>query len=139
MSGSPRPPLIEGKLFRGVNKGGRTWGDGLTERAVWHMGKSSENHRHRQNLGSRSSLDVRARLCHASGGELEQVQFLLRQVSVQTSGRYLGCKQRIRSVQKGCRATTMNPGSVPSKTRSREDLPRQLSLGAERNRAIHGR
>ena len=35
--------------------------------------------------------------CHASGGELEQIQFLLGHVSVQTTERYLGCKQRIRS------------------------------------------
>ena len=33
---------------------------------------------------------------HASGGELEQIQFLLGHVSVQTTERYLGCKQRIR-------------------------------------------
>ena len=38
-----------------------------------------------------------ARFCHASGGELEQIQFLLGHVSVQTTERYLGCKQRIRS------------------------------------------
>jgi integrase len=38
-----------------------------------------------------------ARLCDASGGELEQIQFLLGHVSVQTTERYLGCKQRIRS------------------------------------------
>jgi len=33
----------------------------------------------------------------ASEGELEQIQFLLGHVSVQTTERYLGCKQRIRS------------------------------------------
>src|SRR5665647_12767 len=38
-----------------------------------------------------------ARLCHAAGGELEQIQFLLGHVSVETTERYLGCKQRIRS------------------------------------------
>ena len=36
------------------------------------------------------------RLCHVSGGELEQIQFLLGHVSVQTTERYLGCKQKIR-------------------------------------------
>ena len=35
-----------------------------------------------------------ARLCHRAGGELEQIQFLLGHVSVQTAERYLGCKQR---------------------------------------------
>jgi integrase len=37
---------------------------------------------------------TRARLCHQAGGELEQIQFLFGHVSVQTTERYLGCKQR---------------------------------------------
>jgi integrase len=37
-----------------------------------------------------------AKLCHSAGGELEQIQFLLGHVSLQTTERYLGCKQRIR-------------------------------------------
>jgi integrase len=37
-----------------------------------------------------------ARLCHQAGGELEQIQFPLGHVSVQTTERYLGCKQRFR-------------------------------------------
>jgi integrase len=35
-----------------------------------------------------------ARLCHQAGGELDQIQFLLGHVSIQTTERYLGCKQR---------------------------------------------
>jgi len=38
----------------------------------------------------------RARLCHLAGGELDQIQFLLGYVSIQTTERYLGCKQKLR-------------------------------------------
>ena len=55
----------------------------------------------RQKHGSGGSAEVgtarSATLCHASGGELEQIQFLVGHVLVQTTERYLGCKQRIRS------------------------------------------
>jgi integrase len=37
-----------------------------------------------------------ARLCHLAGGEIEQIQFLLGHVSLQTTERYLGCKQNLR-------------------------------------------
>src|SRR5260370_42472787 len=41
--------------------------------------------------------DERGRLCHAASAELEQLQFLLGHVSIPTSHRYLGCKQRQQS------------------------------------------
>ena len=37
-----------------------------------------------------------------SDGELDQIQFLLGHVSVQTTERYLGCKQRIRGAVNDC-------------------------------------
>ena len=33
--------IDRGKLFRRVNKVGRTWGDGITVKAVWHIVKES--------------------------------------------------------------------------------------------------
>lgn len=38
-----------------------------------------------------------ARLCHDAGGEIEQIQYLLGHESVQTTERYIGCKQRLRN------------------------------------------
>jgi hypothetical protein len=35
-------------------------------------------------------------LCHLAGGELDQIQFLLGHVSIQTTERHLGCKQKLR-------------------------------------------
>ena len=37
-----------------------------------------------------------ARLCHGAGGELEQIQFPLGHASVQTTERYIGCRQNFR-------------------------------------------
>jgi len=37
-----------------------------------------------------------ARLCHGTGGELEQIQFLLGHASVQTTEQYIGCRQKLK-------------------------------------------
>jgi integrase len=65
------------RMFRRLNKVGRAWGDGVTVKAVWHIVKESA-----KRIGV---------------AKLEQIQFRLGHVSVQTTERYLGCKQRIRS------------------------------------------
>jgi site-specific recombinase XerD len=89
--------IDRGRLFRRVNKFGKAWGDGITEKAVWDIVKESARIVGVAKLAPHDLRRTCARLCHASGGELEQIQFLLGHVSVQTTERYLGCKQRIRS------------------------------------------
>jgi len=64
-----------------------------------------------------------ARLCHASGGELEQIQFLLGHVSVQTTERYLGCKQRIRSAVNDRVGIEPSPQPVGGQGRVADDSP----------------
>jgi integrase len=49
-----------------------------------------------ENLAPHDLCRTCARLCHLAGGELEQIQFLLGHVFVQTTERYLGCKQKLR-------------------------------------------
>jgi len=89
--------IDRGRLFRRVNKVGKAWGGGITVKAVWHIVKESAKCIGVPKLAPHDLRRTCARLCHASGGELEQIQFLLGHVSVQTTERYLGCKQRIRS------------------------------------------
>jgi site-specific recombinase XerD len=50
-----------------------------------------------ENLAPNDLRCTCARLCRDSGGELDQIQFLLGHVSVQTTGKYLGCKQRLQN------------------------------------------
>ena len=62
---------------------------------VWHVVK---DYAEKIGLAQLAPHDLRrscAKLCHAVGGELEQIQFLLGHVSVQTMERYLDWKQRI--------------------------------------------
>jgi site-specific recombinase XerD len=84
--------VSQGKMFRCVCRIGTAWGSQMTEKVVWHVVKQ-----YAQQLGiaKLAPHDLRrscARLCHGAGGELEQIQFLLGHVSVQTTEKYLGCK-----------------------------------------------
>jgi site-specific recombinase XerD len=74
-----------------------------TQKAVGNL-RTQGNHHVVREYTAKSNIDklaphnlhrACARLCHAAGGELEQIQFLLGHVSTQTTERYLGCKQRI--------------------------------------------
>jgi integrase len=89
-------PVTEGKLFRCVSRKGTIWGGGLTEKVIWHVVRASAATAGVSKLSPHDCRRTCARLCHAAGGELEQIQFLLGHVSVETTERYLGCKQRLR-------------------------------------------
>jgi site-specific recombinase XerD len=67
-------------------------GDSITEKVIWCIVKEFAS---KAQLGNLAPDDLRctcARLCHLAGGELEQIQFLLGHVSVQTTEKYLRCK-----------------------------------------------
>jgi site-specific recombinase XerD len=88
--------VSEGRVFRCVCRAGKTWGSGVTERVVWHVAKECAKRAAIENLAPHDLRRTCARVCRDAGGELDQIQFLLGHVSVQTTERYLGCKQRIR-------------------------------------------
>jgi integrase len=78
-----------------VNRLGKIWGDGITPKAIWHIVKAAAKRGGIRNLAPHDLRRTCARLCHLAGGELEQIQFLLGHASVQTTERYLGCKQKL--------------------------------------------
>jgi integrase len=85
-----------GTIFRRVSIKGRIWGDTLTPKAVWHVVRKAGRLAGIPQIAPHDLRRTCARLCHLAGGELEQIQFLLGHVSVQTTERYLGCKQKLR-------------------------------------------
>jgi site-specific recombinase XerD len=85
-----------GRLFRCVNRTGSVWGQRITEKVVWCVVREFAAKANLERLAPHDLRRTCARLCHEAGGELEQIQFLLGHESVQTTERYLGCKQRLR-------------------------------------------
>jgi site-specific recombinase XerD len=88
--------ITAGVIFRRVSRLGRVSGDRITPKAIWHIVKAAAVRAGIQKLAPHDLRRTCARLCHLAGGELDQIQFLLGHASVQTTERYLGCKQKLR-------------------------------------------
>jgi integrase len=86
--------VVEGKLFRAMNRHGMLTRDTLSAQAVLDVVKE-----YGDPLGVRvRPHDLRrtcAKLCRAAGGDLEQIQLLLGHASIQTTERYLGTRQNL--------------------------------------------
>jgi integrase len=89
--------IREGRVFRAINKAGKIWGVGMTAKVLWEMVREAATQAGIDKLAPHDLRRTCARLCHLAGGELDQIQFLLGHVSIQTTERYLGCKQRLQS------------------------------------------
>jgi integrase len=85
-----------GPVFRAINKAGRIWGDGMSPKVLWDVVRAAAARAGIEKLAPHDLRRTCARLCHLARGELEQIQFLMGHVSVQTTERYLGCKQKLR-------------------------------------------
>src|SRR5229473_1406083 len=88
--------VSEGKVFRRVLKNGARQDAGVTANVVWYAVKRCSKRAGIENLAPHDLRRSCARLCHGCGGELEQIQFLLGHASVQTTERYIGCKQNLK-------------------------------------------
>jgi integrase len=79
-----------------IEKPFRGFLEGITPKAVWHVVKAAAKRSGIKGLAPHDLRRTCARLCHVAGGELDQIQFVLGHASVQTTERYLGCKQKLR-------------------------------------------
>src|ERR1700722_153082 len=87
--------VTEGRIFRAVARAGKVWGTGISQNVVWYVVKICCERAGLEHIAPHDLRRTCAKLCHTSGGELEQIQFLLGHASVQTTERYLGCKQNL--------------------------------------------
>jgi integrase len=89
--------IEEGVVFRRISRTGTVWGPKISEKLVWWVVRERAKAAGIDKLAPHDLRRTCARLCHAAGGELEQIQFLLGHRSVETTERYLGCRQRLAS------------------------------------------
>src|ERR1700686_1939306 len=87
--------VTEGRIFRAVARAGKVWGKSISQNVVWYVVKGCCQRAGLEHIAPHDLRRTCAKLCHTSGGELEQIQFLLGHASVQTTERYLGCKQNL--------------------------------------------
>jgi integrase len=86
-----------GAAFRAINKAGRIASLGFSPKVIWGVVEQASARCGLANVAPHDLRRTCARLCHQAGRELKQIQFLLGHISVQTTERYLGCKQRLRN------------------------------------------
>ena len=79
--------ITAGSLLRSINKAGRVWGIGFSPKVIWGVVKLKAKVCEIPCLAPHDLRRTCARLCHQAGGELEQIQFLLGHVSVQSTER----------------------------------------------------
>jgi integrase len=85
--------VVDGYVFRSINRGGQVQGKALSEKVVWQMLRPYAATALVPGIAPHDCRRTAAKLCRAAGGELEQIQMLLGHASVQTTERYLGTKQ----------------------------------------------
>jgi integrase len=88
--------VTEGLVFRRIWKNRTELAHGVAADVVWTAVKQYAKRIGVDHLAPHDLRRTCARLCHDAGGELEQIQFLLGHASVQTTERYIGCRQKFK-------------------------------------------
>ncbi len=86
--------IEDGLLLRSIRKGGKV-GASLSDWAIWAVVTESARQIGTERFGAHDLRRTCAKLCRKSGGDLEQIKFLLGHSSIQTTERYLGSEQDI--------------------------------------------
>ena len=87
--------IEKGRLLRPLSKSGKIVGDELGDWAIWSVVEQSSKQSGIEHFGAHDLRRTCAKLCRKSGGDLEQIKFLLGHSSIQTTERYLGSEQEI--------------------------------------------
>ena len=84
-----------GRLLRPLSKSGKILRDELGDWAIWSVVEQASKQIGIEHFGAHDLRRTCAKLCRKSGGDLEQIKFLLGHSSIQTTERYLGSEQEI--------------------------------------------
>jgi len=87
--------IESGPVFRPLNKAGRVLNGRMSDDTVWNIVRQYGASVGHSELAPHDLRRTCAKLCRISGGDLEQIQFLLGHASVQTTERYLGTRQNL--------------------------------------------
>jgi integrase len=87
--------IDKGRLLRPISKSGKIVGDELGDWAIWSVAEQSSKQIGIEHFGAQDLRRTCAKLCRKSGGDLEQIKFLLGHSSIRTTERYLGSEQEI--------------------------------------------
>ena len=87
--------ITKGPLLLSVSKSGKLGETALGDWSVWSVVESCAREIGVKDFGPHDLRRTCAKLCRKSGGDLEQIKFLLGHSSIQTTERYLGSEQEI--------------------------------------------
>jgi hypothetical protein len=89
--------LTSGRLFRRVKKNGKAWGEGLTEKAVWHVVRVYARKAGIERLGPHDRALPRLQAAHSirrKRPDRHRARDLIQSVRVQLAGEPLAIRKR---------------------------------------------